>query len=98
VVGVEHTSDVIMRNWTIALAFGFVLHSAVALAGTGHHRPDRPVVRTHRSPVGMVHLRPGYGDPDGPARFSGAGKNYAVPGWTNEETQYWIDNATGPKD
>jgi hypothetical protein len=23
---------------------------------------------------------------------------YAVPGWTDEQTRYWLDNATGPKD
>ncbi len=44
----------------------------------------------------MVHPHPNYGNPDGP--FSGTGKDYAVPGWTDEQTQYWIDNATGPKD
>ena len=48
--------------------------------------------------VGEVHLHPNYGNPDGPATLSGAGKDYAVPGWTDEQTQYWIDNATGPKD
>ncbi len=46
----------------------------------------------------MVHPRPNDGNPGGPATFSGTGKNYAVPGWTNEQTQNWIDNATGPKD
>jgi hypothetical protein len=25
-------------------------------------------------------------------------KDYAVPGWTDEQTRYWLDNATGPKD
>ena len=38
------------------------------------------------------------GDPDGPTTLSGTGKGSAVPGWTDEQTQYWIDNATGPKD
>jgi hypothetical protein len=46
----------------------------------------------------MVHLHPSYGNPDGPTIFSGTGRDYAVPGWTDEQTQYWIDNATGPKD
>ena len=45
----------------------------------------------------MVHLHPNYGNPDDPATLSGSG-DYAVPGWTDEQTQYWIDNATGPKD
>jgi hypothetical protein len=25
-------------------------------------------------------------------------KSYAVPGWTDEQTRYWLDSATGPKD
>jgi hypothetical protein len=46
----------------------------------------------------MVHLHPNYGNPDGPATFRGIGKSYAVPGWSDEQTQNWIDDATGPKD
>jgi hypothetical protein len=84
-----------MKLTTLALASGFTLYSAIALASTGHHRS---VVRTHRSTVGMVHQQSYYGNPDGPRSLSGAGKTYAVPGWTDEETRYWIDSATGPKD
>jgi hypothetical protein len=79
---------------TIALAAGFALFGTVALAKTDHHRP---VVRNHRGTAGMVHPHPD-GNPGGPATFRGTGKNYAVPGWTDEQTQNWIDNATGPKD
>jgi hypothetical protein len=25
-------------------------------------------------------------------------QGYAVPGWTDEQTRSWLDNATGPKD
>jgi hypothetical protein len=25
-------------------------------------------------------------------------KGYAVPGWSAEQTRYWLDSATGPKD
>ena len=25
-------------------------------------------------------------------------KRFAVPGWTDEQTRPWLDNATGPKD
>jgi hypothetical protein len=25
-------------------------------------------------------------------------KGSAVPGWTDEQTRYWLDNSTGPKD
>ena len=24
-------------------------------------------------------------------------KGYAVPGWTDEQTRYWLDSASGPK-
>jgi hypothetical protein len=81
----------IMRLTTIALAAGFALFGTFALAKT-----DRPVVKKHRGTVSWIH--PNYGNPDSPATFSGTGKNYAVPGWTDEQTQNWIDNATGPKD
>jgi hypothetical protein len=69
-----------------------MLLSSFALANTGHHHT---VVRTHRGTVGEAHLHPNYRNP---ATLSGTGKDYAVPGWTDEQTQYWIDNATGPKD
>jgi hypothetical protein len=79
-----------MKFTTIALAAGFALFSTSALANTGHRQS---VVRTtHRGTVGMVQPYPDYGNPDGP------GKGYAIPGWTDEQTRYWIDNATGPKD
>ena len=84
-----------MKLTTIALASGFALFSTLALANT-HHRQS--AVRTHRGTVGLVRLYPNYGNPDGPTTLSGVGKSYAVPGWTNEQTQYWLDNATGPKD
>jgi hypothetical protein len=79
-----------MKLTTIALASGFALFSTFALANTDHH-PS--VAGHHRGTLGTVHLHPNYGNPDGPA-----GKDYAVPGWSDEQTQYWIDNATGPKD
>jgi hypothetical protein len=81
-----------MRLTTIALASGFALFSTFALANTDHHQP------AHRGTASMVHLHPNYGNPDGPPAFGATGKDYAVPGWSDEQTQYWIDNATGPKD
>jgi hypothetical protein len=45
----------------------------------------------HRfKPPKSRHLRPGQ-----PVTVP---KGYAVPGWTDEQTRYWLDNATGPKD
>ena len=32
-----------------------------------------------------------------PAQRVTVPKGYAVPGWTDEQTGYWLDNATGPK-
>jgi hypothetical protein len=92
---VNNTNDKIMKVTAIVLASGFALFSTFALATTDHHQS---VVRTRRGTVGMVHLHPNYGNPDGPTTLSGTGNGYAVPGWTDEQTQYWIDNATGPKD
>jgi hypothetical protein len=85
----------IMRLTTIALAFGLTLFSTFALAKADRHRP---AVRNHRGTVGMIHVHPNYGNPGDPAAFGGAGRHYAVPGWSDEQTQYWIDSATGPKD
>ena len=85
----------IMKLATIALAAGFALFSTFALAQTDHHRS---VVKKHRDPVSRIHLHPNVGNPGGPATFGGTGKNYAVPGWSDEQTQNWIDNASGPKD
>ena len=85
----------IMKLTTMALASAFALFSTFALAKADHHRS---VARNHRGIASVVHPHPSYGNPGGPATFSGTGKNYAVPGWTAEQTQNWIDNATGPKD
>jgi hypothetical protein len=47
-------------------------------------------VTVHRSKPHEGHLRP--------AQRVTVPKGYAVPGWTDEQTRYWLDNATGPKD
>jgi putative alpha-1,2-mannosidase len=74
----------IMKLTTIALAAGFALFGTFALAKT-----DRSVAKKHRGTVSRIDQHPSYGNPGGPA--------YAVPGWTDEQTQYWIDSASGPK-
>jgi hypothetical protein len=83
----------IMKLARIALAAGFALFGTFAFA-----RTDRSVVKKHRGTVSRIQPYPNYGNPDGPATFRGIGKSYAVPGWSDEQTQNWIDNATGPKD
>jgi hypothetical protein len=47
-------------------------------------------VTVHRSKPHEGDLRP--------AQRVTVPKGYAVPGWTDEQTRYWLDNATGPKD
>jgi hypothetical protein len=71
----------VMKLTTIALASGFALFSTFALANTDHHQS---VVRNHRGTVGMIHLHPNDGNPDGPTTFGGTGKDYAA--WTDEQT------------
>jgi hypothetical protein len=44
----------------------------------------------HRSKPPVGNLRP--------AQRVTVPQTYAVPGWTDEQTRYWLDNATGPKD
>jgi hypothetical protein len=44
----------------------------------------------HRSKPPERHLRP--------AQRVTVPQGYAVPGWTDEQTRYWLDSATGPKD
>ena len=84
-----------MKLTTLALASGLALFSTFALANTDHRQS---VVGNHGGTVRMIQLHPNYDNPDGRTTLSGTGKDYAVPGWTDEQTQYWIDNATGPKD
>ena len=43
----------------------------------------------HRSKPPEGHLRPGQ-------RVT-VPKGYAVPGWTDEQTRYWLDRATGKR-
>jgi hypothetical protein len=82
----------IMKLTTITLAAGFALFGTIALAKT-----DRSVGQKHRGTVSRIDPNPSYGNPGGPATSRGTGKSYAVPGWTDEQTQYWIDSASGPK-
>ena len=43
----------------------------------------------HRSKPPEGHMRP---DPRPTVP-----RSYAVPGWTDEQTRYWLDSASGPK-
>jgi len=61
-----------------------VLGLLVALCASA----NAATVRRSKPPEG--HLRAGQRDT--------VPKGYAVPGWTDEQTRYWLDNATGPKD
>ena len=63
-----------MKLATIALVSVLALSGTAAFANTVHHKS---VVRTNRDTIGMVHLHPHYGnpngDPDGPTTLSGTG-------------------------
>jgi hypothetical protein len=63
-----------MKLTAIALATVFALSGTAALANTVHHRQ---VMTTQRDAVGMGHLHPDYGnpngDPEGPTTLSGTG-------------------------
>jgi hypothetical protein len=48
----------------------------------------------HRSKPPAVHLRPHRRVTIRPAQRITAPARFAVPGWTDEQTQYWLDNAT----
>jgi hypothetical protein len=63
-----------MKLMAIALAAAFAFSGTAALASPVHHKS---VVRVQRNAVGMVHLHPNYGNPngnpDGPTTLSGTG-------------------------
>ena len=68
----------------IVLALGILITlCASAEAATVHRsKPPGGHLRTHRS----VTVRPG--------EVITAPTRFAVPGWTDEQTRYWLDNAT----
>jgi hypothetical protein len=66
----NYIKETIMKLATIALASVLALSGTAAFANTVHHKS---VVRTDRDTIGMVHLHPNYGDPDGPTTLSGTG-------------------------
>jgi hypothetical protein len=66
------------------LALGLLIPLCAFANAATVHRSKPPGV--HLRARERVTVRPGQGI-TAPARF-------AVPGWTNEQTQYWLDNAT----
>jgi hypothetical protein len=48
----------------------------------------------HRSKPPARHLPPFY---ERQIPRVTAAKGFAVPGWTDEQTRYWLDSASGPK-
>jgi hypothetical protein len=65
-------------------ALGLLIILCVSADAATVHRSKPPTLqlRTRQHVI----VRPGQGV-TAPARF-------AVPGWTDEQTQYWLDNAT----
>jgi len=70
-----------MRSF-LALGLSIALYASADAATM--HRSKPPTV--HLRPRQHLNVRPSQGV-TAPARF-------AVPGWTDEQTQYWLDNAT----
>jgi hypothetical protein len=74
--GIQPSSrkETVMKLTAIALAAAFALSGTAALANTVHHKS---AVRVQGDAVGMVHLHPNYGNPngnpDGPTTLSGTG-------------------------
>jgi hypothetical protein len=61
---------------------------ALALLITLCASANAATVHRFKPPEG--HLRQG--------RLVTVPRGYAVPGWTDEQTRYWLNSATGPKD
>ena len=103
----ERQGDPLRQGWTCdnpgSVEIGRSLlesRAAAAIAGSGVRiaspvvshldtRIKRPAAPVHRSKRPPDHLRP-------VQRVTVP--KVAVPGWTDEETRYWLDQATGPKD
>ena len=66
------------------LALGLLITLCAAANAATVHRPK---------PSG-VHLRTRERVTIRPDQRITAPAHFAVPGWTNEQTQYWLDNAT----
>ena len=66
------------------LALGLLITLCASANAATVHRPKPPGV--HSRTRERVTIRPGQRI-TAPARF-------AVPGWSDEQTQYWLDNAT----
>jgi hypothetical protein len=73
-----------LTEWSNTMRFVLVLVLLITLCASAN------AATVHRSKPPEGHLRPG--------QRGTVPKGYAVPGWTDEQTRYWLDNATGPKD
>jgi hypothetical protein len=72
------------------------MRSVLALALSITLCASASAATAHRSKPPGRHLRPTQRVivPSQPVTVP---KGYAVPGWTDEETRYWLDSASGPK-
>jgi hypothetical protein len=75
-------------RWILALGVLLVCTSADA-APAWHSRPIR-----HLPPAERAIVAPGFTGERGFTREPRFNRGYAVPGWTDEETQKWLNNAT----
>jgi hypothetical protein len=51
-------------------------------------------VTVHRSRSTAIHLRTHQRVTARPGETAAAPAHFAVPGWTDQQTRYWLDNAT----
>jgi hypothetical protein len=65
-----------------------VLGALIALCASAH------AATVHRSKSPILHLRLHQYLSVRPRQGVTAPAHFAVPGWTDEQTQYWLDNAT----
>lgn len=66
------------------LAFGLLVTWCASCEAATMHRVRPPA--SHERPI---HVRP--------IPHVTAPQGFAVPGWTDEQTRYWLDSASGPK-
>jgi hypothetical protein len=88
--GDMHAGTIAIRNGTPHVYGANAMRSVLALGLSITLCASADAATVHRSKPHERHLRP--------SQPNTAPKGYAVPGWTDEQTRYWLDNATGPKD
>jgi hypothetical protein len=85
-----HAGTIAIRNGTQHVYGANAMQSILALGLSITLCASADAATVHRSKPHERHLHP--------SQPIAIPKGYAVPGWTDEQTRYWLDSATGPKD